>query len=92
MPGLHRIKIMDTCQVREYPDSTTDRIKMADDHDINRKLLEKQRVWNCLASYEVHIGHFFYNVNAIVSFGSHLTLYSAPEQQSQLSHFLDLLL
>ena len=34
MPGLHRIKIMDTRQVREYLDSTVDRIKMADDHDV----------------------------------------------------------
>ena len=41
----------------------------------NRKLLEKQRVKNCFASYEVHMGHFFfYNVNAIVSFGNRLTL------------------
>ena len=35
---------------------------------LNRKLLEKQRVQNCFASYEVHIGHFFYNVNVNVSF------------------------
>ena len=27
---------------------------------LNRKLLEKQRVQNCFASYEVHIGHFFF--------------------------------
>ena len=40
----------------------------------NRKLLEKQRVQNRFASYEVHIGHFFYNVNATVSFENCLTL------------------
>ena len=40
----------------------------------NRKLLEEQRVQNHFASYEVHIGHFFYNVNATVSFGNRLTL------------------
>ena len=36
----------------------------------NGKSLEKQRVQNRFASYEVHIGHFFYNVNATVSFGN----------------------
>ena len=41
---------------------------------LNRKLLEKQRVQNCFASYEEHIGHFFHNVNAAVSFGNRLTL------------------
>ena len=41
---------------------------------LNRKLLEKQRVQNRFASYEVHIGHFFYNINAAVSFGNCLTL------------------
>ena len=40
----------------------------------NRKLLENQRVKNRFASYEVHIGHFFYNVNASVTFGNRLTL------------------
>ena len=35
---------------------------------LNRKLLEKQREQNCFGSYEVHIGHFFYSVNATVSF------------------------
>ena len=40
---------------------------MADDNDVNRKLLEKQKVKNSFASYEVHTGHFFYNVNATVS-------------------------
>ena len=38
---------------------------------LNRKLLEKQRVQNCFATYEGHIDHFFYNV---VSFGNQLTL------------------
>ena len=47
---------------------------MADDHNINRILLEKQRVQNHFASYEVHIDQFFYNVNATVSFGNRLTL------------------
>ena len=39
---------------------------MLDDHDVkNRKLLEKQRVQNRFAFYEVHIDHFlFYIVNA----------------------------
>ena len=40
----------------------------------NRKLLEKQRVENHFASYEVHIGHFFDNANATVSFGNRLAL------------------
>ena len=40
----------------------------------NRKLLEKQRVENHFASYEVHIDHFFDNANATVSFGNRLTL------------------
>ena len=35
---------------------------------LKRKLLEKQRVQNCFASYEKYIGHFFfYNVNATVN-------------------------
>ena len=41
---------------------------------LNRKLLEKQRVQNHFASYEVNIGHFFYNIYATVSFGNRLTL------------------
>ena len=41
---------------------------------LNRKLLEKQRVQNRFASYEVCIGHFFYNINATVSFGNCLAL------------------
>ena len=43
---------------------------------LNRKLLEKQRVQNCFASYmyEVHIGHFFFsNFNATVSFTNRFT-------------------
>ena len=43
-------------------------------YHIIQKLLEKQRVQNRFASYEVHIGHFFYNVNVTVSFGNCLTL------------------
>ena len=38
---------------------------------LNRKLLEKQRVENCFAAYEVHI-HF--TVNATVRVENHLTL------------------
>ena len=37
------------------------------------QLLEKQRVENRFASYEVHIDHFFY-VKATISFANHLTL------------------
>ena len=74
MPGLHRFKIMDTRQVCEYPDSTVLTIlKWRMITTLNRKLLEKQRVSNRFASYEVHMGHFFYNVNATVSFGNRLT-------------------
>ena len=29
-----------------------------------------KRVQNCFASYEVHIGHFFYSVKVIVNFGN----------------------
>ena len=43
---------------RLYHIQGIDRIKMADEM-LNRKLLEKQRVQNRSASYEVHIGHFF---------------------------------
>ena len=45
-------------------------------HTINRKLLEKQRVYRTTlhVSYEVHTGHFFYNVSATVRFGKCLTL------------------
>ena len=64
--------------VREYPDSTISKVltvlKWRMITTLNRKLLEKQRVQNRFASYEVHIGHFFYNINAAVSFGNRLTL------------------
>ena len=65
-------KFMDTRQVREYPDSTVLKWRMIT--TLNRKQLEKQRVYNRFASNEVHIGHFFYNVNATVRFGNRLTL------------------
>ena len=43
---------------------------------LNRKQLEKQRVQNHFAFYEVHIGHlFFCNVNATVSFGNCLSIF-----------------
>ena len=48
---------------------------MADIKILNRKLLEKERVENRFTSYEVYIDHFFYNVNATVSFGNCLTMY-----------------
>ena len=61
MPGLHRI--IDMRQVREYPDSTISKVltelKWQMIMTLNRKLLEKQRVQNRFASYEVNIGHFF---------------------------------
>ena len=60
-------------QVREYPDSTISKVLTILKWWM-RKLLEKQRVQNRFASYEVHIGHFVYNVNATVSFGNRLTL------------------
>ena len=45
MPGLHRIKFMDTRQVCEYPDSTVLTVlKWRMITMLNRKLLEKQRV------------------------------------------------
>ena len=76
MPGLHRV--IDTGQIREYPDSTISKVltvlKWRMITTLNRKLLEKQRVQNRFAFYEVHIGHFFYNINAAVSFGNRLTL------------------
>ena len=64
MPGLHHIT--DTHKVREYPDSTISKVltvlKWWMITTFNRKLLEKQSVKNCFASYEVHIhvGHFCY--------------------------------
>ena len=69
---------MDMCQVHKYLASTISKVLTAlkwwMTMILNRKLLEKQRVQNRFASYEVHIGHFFYNVNATVSFGNCLTL------------------
>ena len=69
---------MDMCQVREHPDSTISKVltvvKWRMITTFNRKLLEKQRVEKHFASNEVHIGHFFDNVNATVSFGNRLTL------------------
>ena len=57
IPRLHRI--MDTRQVCEYLDSTISKVrKWQIITMLNRKLLEKQRVHNSFASYEVHIGHF----------------------------------
>ena len=54
MPAFHRI--MNTCQVREYPDSTISKVLTVLKGWIitmlNRKLLEKQRVENHFASYE----------------------------------------
>ena len=67
---------MDTCQVHEYPDSSISNVltalKWRMITTLNRKLLEKQRIKNRFASYEVHIGHLFCNVNAAVR--NHLTL------------------
>ena len=69
---------MDMCQVRKYLDSTISKVLTAlkwwMTATLNRKLLEEQRVQNRFASDEVHIGHFFYNVNGTVSFGNCLTL------------------
>ena len=49
--------------VREYPDSTISKVltvlKWRIMTTLNRKLLEKQKVENRFASYEVHIDHFF---------------------------------
>jgi len=69
---------MDMRQVHEDPDSTISKIltilKWQMITTFNRKLLERQRVKNCFASYDVYIGHFFCNVNANISFGNRLTL------------------
>ena len=68
----------DIRQVRECPDSAISKVstvlKWQMIMTLNRKLLEKQRIQNCFASCEVHIAHFFYNVNDSVSFGNRLTL------------------
>ena len=57
---------MDNTSVREYPDSSISKVltvlKWRMITTLNRKLLEKQRVQNRFASYEVHIGHFFYHI------------------------------
>ena len=67
MPGLHRV--IDMRQICEYPDSTISKVlTILKWQIIMTKLLEKQRVQNRFASYEIHIGHFFYNVNATISF------------------------
>ena len=62
----------------KYPDSNIFKVltilKWRMITTLNRKLLKKQRVQNCVASYEVHIGHFFYNIIASVSFGNRLAL------------------
>ena len=42
---------------------------------LNSKQLEKQRVQNRFTFYEIHIGHFSYNVNATVSFGNCLSIF-----------------
>ena len=60
-------------QIRKYPDTTISKVltvlKWRMTTTLNRKLLEKQRVYNRFASFEVHIGHFFLQcVNATVSF------------------------
>ena len=76
MPRLHFV--IDMRQIHKYPDSTISKVltvlKWRMITTLNRKLLEKQRVQNRFAFYEVHIGHFFYNINAAVSFGNCLTL------------------
>ena len=76
MPRLHFVS--DMRQIHKYPDSTISKVltvlKWRMITTLNRKLLEKQRVQNRFAFYEVHIGHFFYNINAAVSFGNRLTL------------------
>ena len=68
IPVLHHIT--DTHQVHEYLDSSISILKWRMTTTLKRKLLEKQRVQNCFASYEKYIGHFFYNINATVSFGN----------------------
>ena len=55
---------MDMRQVHEDPDSTISKIltilKWRMITTFNRKLLERQRVKNRFASYDVHIGHQFW--------------------------------
>ena len=58
MAGLHRV--IDTHQIRKYLDSTISKVlTILKWQIIMTKLLEKQRVQNRFASYEVYIGHFF---------------------------------
>ena len=61
MTGLHCI--IDMCQIGEYLDPIISKVltvlKWQMIKTLNRKLLEKQRVQNSFASYEVYIGHFF---------------------------------
>ena len=69
---------MDMRQVHKHPDSTISKvltvIKWRMITTFNKKLLEKQRVENHFASYEVQIDNFFENANTTVSFGNRLTL------------------
>ena len=62
MPRLP-VTVMDTRQVREYPESTISKVstvlKWRMITALNRKQLEKQTVQNRFASNEVQIGHFF---------------------------------
>lgn len=55
--------------------------------------MEKQRVQNCLASYEVHTGHFFYNVNrqSTVSFTNRLILFILKKIFTELTEGQNLL-
>ena len=61
---------MDMRHVREYLDSSMSKVltvlKWRTITTLNRKLLEKQRVQNCFASYEVHIGHFFFSISMLL--------------------------
>ena len=45
---------------------------------LNKKLLEKQRVKNRFASYEVHIGHFSYNVTRLTNWETDKTDFLTP--------------
>ena len=63
MPGLYG----HTHQVHEYPDSTISKVlTVLKWRTLNRKVLEKQRVKNHFAPYEVHISSLFYSINAAV--------------------------
>ena len=86
MPRLHRIKIVDTRQVRKYLDSTVLTIlRWRMITTLNRKLLEKQRAIELLCFLRgTHRSLFFYNVNATVRFGNclrwHAPLYFQGQQ------------